>query len=177
MQKTKGNLHVAAGSSLGQQHSDHQHHIHRLTPADLTSKFNVSHRIIRFAVVPSFPEQASPLNGALFVHQENQIQLTYYLKMVPTLYEPMYGSPVMSYQYSVAENKKVIDFKGSTFPLPGLFIKWEFSPFMVKTSERGYTFSRFLTRVCAVVGGTFVVLGLVYRVLHGLYNVVKEKSH
>lgn len=173
--KSKGNIHVAAGATHSQQHSDHKHHIHRLAPQNFVGKFNVSHTIAFFQVGPHFPLKGDTLNGAQFVHLEKQVQYVYFMKFVPTLYESG-GSTISSYQYSVSQHKKLVDFTASSFPLPGLFFKWEISPFMVKISEN-YSFSRFLTRVCAVIGGVFVVIGLVYKVTRAVYSAAKPKRN
>jgi len=174
--KTKGNFHIAAGASSSQQHDDHQHHIHRLRPKDISSIFNVTHRINWLNIGPTFPGKIDPLTGVTFIHSENNnVQMNYLLKIVPTVYEDSSGNQKDSFQYSATEHKHVIDFTQPSFPLPGLFFKWEISPYIIKQSESGYSFSRFLTRVCAVLGGTFVVLGLVYKALNRAYNAVKEK--
>jgi hypothetical protein len=40
-----------------------------------------------------------------------------------------------------------------------VFIKWDMSPFVIQYRETGRSFAHFLTRLCAITGGTFVVLG------------------
>jgi Endoplasmic reticulum vesicle transporter len=49
------------------------------------------------------------------------------------------------------------------FSFTGVFFKYDFSELRIKYTEQSKYFSTFLTRVCAVVGGVFVVIGLVYK--------------
>jgi len=176
--KTKGNLHIAAGISSGQGHADHTHHIHRLQPKDITSTYNVTHRINWLNFGPTFPGKNSPLVGTKFFHEEKtNYQINYLLKLVPTVYEDSNGHQKDSYQYSVSEHRSVVDYTKQNFPLPGVFFKWDVSAYVIKQSETGTSFARFLIRVSAVLGGTFVVLGLVLRTLNRAYNAVKDKDN
>jgi len=102
--------------------------------------------------------------------------VNYLLKLVPIVFEKDGGREVKSFEFSVTEQKKRMTLGARTFPLPGVFFKWEISPFMVKYSEKGSGFARFLTRICAITGGIFVILGIVYRASRNAYFVLKEKE-
>lgn len=45
--------------------------------------------------------------------------------------------------------------------MPGIFLVYEFNPFMVERVEKAVPLSHFLTQVCAIIGGVFTVAGLI----------------
>ena len=47
--------------------------------------------------------------------------------------------------------------------LPGVFFNYELSPIRVRIEEKRRPFLHFLTRVCAIVGGVFTIMGVVDR--------------
>lgn len=49
--------------------------------------------------------------------------------------------------------------------LPGVFFNYDLSPIRVRIEERRRSFLHFLTRVCAIVGGIFTVMGVVDRLV------------
>eukprot|EP01090_Pellita_catalonica_P018209 TRINITY_DN5790_c0_g1_i1.p1 TRINITY_DN5790_c0_g1~~TRINITY_DN5790_c0_g1_i1.p1 ORF type:complete len:256 (-),score=33.42 TRINITY_DN5790_c0_g1_i1:114-767(-) len=175
VERTKGNLHIAAGAAHSQQHSDHKHHVHRLRPQDLTGTFNISHKFFAFSSGPHYSGRKSPL-AHQFIQTEEQAQVTYLVRFVPVIYEKANGVTHHTFSYTVSQTVKSVNFHSSHFPLPGLFVKWEIAPFTIKHSERGYSFSRYLTRIFAVIGGTFAVLGLFYKGASGIYSTLKEKA-
>lgn len=81
------------------------------------------------------------------------------IQLVPTIYENWNGDVTEGYQYSVTTSNKYLVPGSSSFPLPGVFIKWDISPFVIQYVETGRSFAHLLTRLCAITGGTFVVLG------------------
>jgi len=106
---------------------------------------------------PNNLDSSSP--SSAFKHGAGAVQVNHLIQLVPSIYEYWNGQSVEGYQYAVHTNYKYFSLQGVSFPLPGLFIKWDISPFVVKYRETGRSFAHFLTRVCAVTGGIFVVLG------------------
>jgi hypothetical protein len=49
--------------------------------------------------------------------------------------------------------------------LPGVFFNYELSPIRVRIEERSRSFLHFLTRVCAIIGGVFTIMGVVDRLV------------
>lgn len=99
----------------------------------------------------------------------------YFVKLVPTLYKAGTSSwstggsnngEVHSYQFSVTEHLRRIDLRTATAEnlqglLPGVFFHYDLSPMRVRVEEKRRSFGHFLTRVCAIIGGVFTVMGLV----------------
>jgi hypothetical protein len=172
VQKGKGNLHIAAGSNAPQSH---EHHVHHVTQEQI-SGFNVSHFISHLSFGPSFPRRTDPLSWTRVI-EPNVMQVNHLVQLVPTIYEDWSGSVTEGYQYSAQTNYKHIVPGAASFPLPGVFIKWDISPFVIQYRETGRSFAHFLTRVCAITGGTFVVLGLIYSGLVRLFPALQRAPH
>jgi hypothetical protein len=89
----------------------------------------------------------------------------YYIKVVPTSYTPLRGEPLVSCQYSVTEALRPIASESgrpsSEFILPGVFFIYDLSPIKVTYTEETTSFWTFMTSLCAIIGGVFVVAGMV----------------
>ncbi|XP_023392914.1 endoplasmic reticulum-Golgi intermediate compartment protein 1 [Pteropus vampyrus] len=98
---------------------------------------------------------ASPrpvLSAALASHD-------YILKIVPTVYEDKSGKQQYSYQYTVA-NKEYVAYSHTGRIIPAIWFRYDLSPITVKYTERRQPLYRFITTICAIIGGTFTVAGI-----------------
>jgi hypothetical protein len=104
----------------------------------------------------------------------------YFVKIVPTQFVDSSGRIVAhSHQFSVTEHAhhltpalSVTDM--DSHKLPGLFILYDLSPFMVRVESYSVSFSNFFTSVCAIVGGVLTVAGIVDSLLyHGSKTAAK----
>lgn len=86
------------------------------------------------------------------------ISQNYYLHLVPTVYLNT-TEEVVSNQYSVNEVQRTVDVSpfGQMSSLPGIFFIYDITPFMHIITEKSMSFSHFLVRVCAVIGGVAAV--------------------
>jgi len=171
--RVEGSMHIAAGHGVQQEHGEHKHHTHHIKYTDLN--FDFSHRVNHLSFGPYWPGRQDPLDGNL-VRRMPMTQVNYLLKVVPTIFEPLHGQVINTHQFSVTENIKEAQVGAMSFPLPGVFFKWDICPFVVKYQEVSRGFAHFLTRICAIAGGTFVVLGLVYKGIQAAYSKLKEKN-
>jgi hypothetical protein len=65
-------------------------------------------------------------------------------------------------------------FAGGQQKIPGLFVIFDLSPFMVKVSVKRMPLSTFLTSVFAIVGGVFTIAGVIASILdYSTQNIVK----
>ncbi len=95
---------------------------------------------------------------------------------MPTIYQPIFGWPIHSNQYSVTKHAVEIDVASGTFAHPGLFFEYDFSPIMVKFTETRRSFLQFLTSLCAIVGGMLTVAGMVDSLIHQTEKTFKKKD-
>jgi hypothetical protein len=139
--KIGGNFHVAAGKSGSQDHGTHTHHMHRVNFETLKD-FNISHTITTLHFGEGFYGKVDPLSGV--TQWERQLaQYTYYVNVVPTVFQYASGREVGAHQYSYTVHRDVVNLGGErmrivcsysniflsvdrSFKLPGLFIKYSF---------------------------------------------------
>jgi len=58
----------------------------------------------------------------------------------------------------------------------GVFFKYDYSPMMAVARAANKSFSHYLTRLSALIGGTFVVLGMLYKSIAHLSKKVVKKD-
>jgi len=138
-----------------------------------TSAINVSHTIHRLSFGELYPGMVNPLDG--FVRATSARQgdaeaagtFKYFLKVVPTEYSYLDGRTQETNQYSVTEY--FIRSRDEEGALPAVYFLYDLSAITVNIAERRRSVGHFLTRVCAVVGGTFAVTGMLDRWIHRLF--------
>lgn len=167
-----GSFHIAPGRSFSINHI----HVHDVQPFS-SSKFNTSHRIHKLTFGGEFGfGHTNPLDDLEVTAKENAIMYQYFLKIVPTMYVPKDGSPILhTNQFSVTTHQKSAVAISGESAMPGIFFSYELSPLMVKYTERHNSFSHFLVNICGIIGGIFTVAGLVDGVLHKVERQIRKK--
>eukprot|EP01083_Nonionella_stella_P051785 137501_1 len=174
--KVAGNFHIA----LGKSHSQGVRHVHHFSPSDIP-KFNSSHTINHFAVGGDFPGVKYPLDGVvkILTHEGGGIY-QYYLKIIPTVYQSVWGSMLQTNQYSVTDQFKPIpEMKvGESFvpQLPGVFFSYGFSNFMVEVTDETESFTQFVVQLCAIVGGVITITGIVDSIIFHAGRVQRKRQ-
>lgn len=171
--KVGGNVHVALGKSTVRDGK----HVHEFNVKEVSDGFNTSHSIHRLEFGERVAGMYSPLEGTTKIVKHGTYMFHYYIKLVPTLFTGSRGDLVYTHQYSVTDNgKNVMVKKGELTGLPGVFLVYEFTPFMVQKIEKVVPLSHFITSVCAIVGGVFTVAGLIDAILYRSYKNFKKVS-
>ena len=170
--KVGGNVHVALGKSTVRDGK----HVHEFNLKDVEDGFNTSHIIHRLEFGERVPGVESPLEGTAKIVLKGAYMFHYYIKLVPTLFEGD-GKSQYTHQYSVTgQEKDVLVRKGELAGLPGVFLVYEFTPFMVQKRVKEVPFSHFVISVCAIIGGVFTVAGLLDALLYGTAKRMKGKA-
>ncbi|XP_015731569.1 endoplasmic reticulum-Golgi intermediate compartment protein 1 [Coturnix japonica] len=145
--KVPGNFHVSTHSATAQpQNPDMTHVIHKLSFGDKLQVQNVHGAF-------------NALEGADKLSSNPLASHDYILKIVPTVYEDMSGKQRYSYQYTVA-NKEYVAYSHTGRIIPAIWFRYDLSPITVKYTERRQPLYRFITSICAIIGGTFTVAGI-----------------
>ncbi|KXJ18404.1 endoplasmic reticulum-Golgi intermediate compartment protein 1 [Exaiptasia diaphana] len=84
----------------------------------------------------------------------------YILKIVPTIFQKLDGTTKFSYQYTWAY-KDYITYSHGGAILPATWFRYDLSPITVKYIERRKPLYHFITTICAIIGGTFTVAGII----------------
>lgn len=159
--KVAGNFHILLGSSL---HATSRH-IHQFMIKDLLL-FNASHTIHQLRFGDWFPNIKNPLEGVTQTVTEGTGHFQYFLKVVPTIYQYASGSHIDTNQYSVTNQTHHI----TQLPtngmiemnkIPGVVFIYEISPFMVQIMESRTTWLRFITSLCAMIGGVWTIMSII----------------
>jgi len=147
--------------------------------------FDLTHRFQHVRFGEPFPGAIEPLNGLERTNDRRQSGMfQYYVKVVRTEYEDRTtinganSAVLASNQYSVTEHFRRLDF-GATATgagLPGIYIFYDFSPVCMRIEKEPRSLSHLLTMLCAVVGGTFTVMGLLDGFIErGLSRVLRDR--
>lgn len=146
--KVPGNFHVSTHSATAQPQSpDMTHSIHKLAFGERLQVQNVKGAF-------------NALGGADRLASNPLASHDYILKIVPTVYEDLSGRQRFSYQYTVA-NKEYVAYSHTGRIIPAIWFRYDLSPITVKYTERRQPLYRFITTICAIVGGTFTVAGII----------------
>lgn len=169
VKKVAGDFHVSAPRQLISMDG----HFGYAIPPEILNSYNASHTIHKLAFGPSFPGQVNPLSGYTPSGGAGPTMWQYHIRVVPTIYEYMYGSRTDSHQYSASDFITSMDGAegGAGMVHPGVWCKFDFSPIMVRKSETRRSLAAFLTSLCAILGGVYALSGIVdqlfYRAIEG----------
>mmetsp|Transcript_32999 Transcript_32999/g.77113 ORF Transcript_32999/g.77113 Transcript_32999/m.77113 type:complete len:383 (+) Transcript_32999:113-1261(+) len=156
--KVSGNVHVALGHSTIRDGK----HVHEFNMHDLTDGFNTSHEIHSISFGDLVPGSFSPLDGIAKTVKHGSYMFHYYIKLVPTVFTSRWGEELYTHQYAVTDSARNVQAKGGELQgLPGVFFVYDFSPFLMRKTEKTKPWSYLLTSICAIIGGVFSIASLV----------------
>ncbi|XP_022740373.1 endoplasmic reticulum-Golgi intermediate compartment protein 3-like isoform X3 [Durio zibethinus] len=131
---------------------------------------NVSHMIHDLSFGPKYPGLHNPLDGTVRILHDTSGTFKYYIKIVPTEYRYISKEVLPTNQFSVTEYFSPMNEFDRTWP--AVYFLYDLSPITVTIKEECQSFLHFITRLCAVLGGTFALTGMLdrwmYRLLEGL---------
>ncbi|KAI0501356.1 hypothetical protein KFK09_016301 [Dendrobium nobile] len=127
----------------------------------VSSNVNVSHVIHDLSFGPKYPGIHNPLDGTTRILHEASGTFKYYIKIVPTEYRYLNKDVLPTNQFSVAEY--FVPLKDADRSWPAIFFLYDLSPIAVTIKEERRSFLHFITRLCAVLGGTFALTGMLDR--------------
>lgn len=179
--KVAGNFHIAHGESIIRD----GRHIHQFIPAE-APQFNISHTIHSLSFGDPYPMMPpNPMDSTQrLVGEDTGTGLyQYFIKIIPTVYQSSYdGVSIVTNQFTVSEKFKPLKAKDAhgqpvqVTLLPGIFFIFEISPFMIQISSSSMPFYHLLTRLFAIVGGVFSVLGIVDAILYRIEKYTSKKD-
>lgn len=132
--------------------------------------FNCSHRINELRFGDSYPGVHNPLDNVEKMIPINSKRFMYFLKVVPTEYHYVNTTVLHTNQFSYTEHEIAVNTHARTFWQPGVYFKYEIEPYVVRHREVPKRFLTFVTSLCALIGGAFVVGGFVSAALTALFT-------
>jgi len=180
--RVPGQLRISAASkehSFNTRVMNVTHHVDRLL---FTSPQGETPRLRN--VVPL--EQRSGLLSSTYKMHGEMATLKHYLKVVPFRYAFLGGETQHTYLYKANYNEYqprklewyegVADAYVDTDLVPNAAFHYDISPVMVVMREETQSFSSFVTRICAVIGGIYTVVGLLDSVLYHTTETIKKHA-
>ncbi|CAJ0609245.1 unnamed protein product [Cylicocyclus nassatus] len=159
--KVPGNFHLSTHSADRQpDNPDMRHIIHSIRFGD-----EIPNRDVK----GSF----NALKGKSTIESEPLLTHEYILNIVPSIYENMKGRVWNSYQYTFGHSD-YLAYHHSGQVIPAVWFKYTVQPITVKQKEWRMSFYTFLTSICAVVGGTFTVAGIIDSTFFTITDLVKK---
>ncbi|XP_057773335.1 uncharacterized protein LOC130992634 isoform X1 [Salvia miltiorrhiza] len=122
-----------------------------------SSHVNVSHIIHDLSFGPKYPGIENPLDGTSRILRGASGTFKYYIKIVPTEYKYISKEVLPTNQFSVTEYFSPINEHDRAWP--AVYFLYDLSPITVTIREERRSFLHFITRLCAVLGGTFALTG------------------
>ncbi|KAL4352660.1 hypothetical protein GQ457_06G034320 [Hibiscus cannabinus] len=135
---------------------------------------NVSHMIHDLSFGPKYPGLHNPLDGTVRILHETSGTFKYYIKIVPTEYRYISKEVLPTNQFSVSEYYSPMKDFDRTWP--AVYFLYDLSPITVTIKEERRSFLHFITRLCAVLGGTFALTGMLDRWMYRLLEEVTKAS-
>jgi len=97
----------------------------------------------------------------------------YVMRIVPTTYEDISGGKLLAYQYTYAYRSS-ISFGHGGRVIPALWFRYDLNPITVRYHEDRPPLYHFMTTVCAIVGGTFTVAGIIDSCIFSATEIFKK---
>lgn len=160
--KVPGNFHVSTHSSRQQPDDpDMSHIVHKV-------RFGME-----LAEGKDVKGSFNPLENVDKSNADPQSTHDYILRVVPTVYEDIHGNVRYPYQYTYS-SREMIQYHHGGRAMPAIWFRYELSPITVRYKEKRPPFYTFLTTVCAIVGGTFTVAGIVDSLIFSAAEIIKK---
>ncbi|KAJ3242076.1 hypothetical protein HDU81_007830 [Chytriomyces hyalinus] len=166
--KVAGMFHITA---LGHGYLDSKHVSHE--------SMNFTHRVDKLSFGIDYPGLVNPLDSSLEIADGNFEMFQYFMSIVPTIYvdkRRTFGSVVLTNQYAVTDYKKIVGHETREAGIPGIFMKYEIEPIVVRVTESRASFMHFLTRLCGITGGIYVTVGLMNNLIQFFMKIYEKYS-
>ncbi|KAL6287106.1 hypothetical protein ACE6H2_011496 [Prunus campanulata] len=135
---------------------------------------NVSHIIHDLSFGPKYPGIHNPLDGTERILHDTSGTFKYYIKIVPTEYRYISKEVLPTNQFSVTEYFSPMKQFDRTWP--AVYFLYDLSPITVTIKEERRSFLHFITRLCAVLGGTFALTGMLDRWMYRFLEAVTKPN-
>ncbi|XP_065853053.1 uncharacterized protein [Euphorbia lathyris] len=135
---------------------------------------NVSHIINELAFGPKYPGIHNPLDDTVRILHDTSGTFKYYIKIVPTEYKYISKHVLPTNQFSVTEYFSPMTEYDRTWP--AVYFLYDLSPITVTIKEERRSFLHFVTRLCAVLGGTFALTGMLDRWMYRLVAAMTKPN-
>lgn len=171
--KVAGNFHIADGESFVHDGK----HIHTFNP-EAVNNYNNSHTIHSLSFgepYPSMPMNSLDKTTRIITHEVGTGLFQYFIKVVPTIYTSESNKKIMTNQYTYTEKFRPISLTPQAVIIPGIFFVYELTPFLIEVKRSSVPFSHLMKQIFAIVGGVFVIFGIIDGLIHKFFKSSSKK--
>ena len=113
------------------------------------------------------------MNDKLFVNKQLHSAYHHYVKVVSTHFEwgSRYKGANSPLAYQMVEMSQIMNYDESD--VPEARFSYDLAPMAVVISKKGKHWYEFITSICALIGGTFTVVGLLSSILGIIFKPKK----
>ncbi|XP_059146303.1 endoplasmic reticulum-Golgi intermediate compartment protein 2-like [Physella acuta] len=165
--KVAGNFHITAGKSVPVIPRGHAH----LAMMMDTQDYNFSHRIDHFSFGSPVNGIIFPLDGSEITTSYNYHSFQYFMQVVPTEVRT-YKANMDTYQFAVTDNNRPINHNEGSHGVPGIFVKYDLSPLLIRVKEVHRPLWLFLVELCGIIGGIFSASGIINGIVGFIADIV-----
>lgn len=107
--------------------------------------------------------------------EKHKYNYDYYLKIIPFMFlDENKGEKLFAYQYSISYTSKLEEEETNEMPI--IMFNYDFSPITMKVVIHKKSFLRFITHICAIVGGVFVIFSIINSIVVRVFLDAIEKE-
>lgn len=119
------------------------------------------------------PRSLEPMNGNVYTNEKLHSAFHHYIKVVSTEVDlgGRYSGDNSIMTYQMVQSSQVMQYEDNE--VPEARFSYDLSPMAVVVTRRGKHLYEFITSMCAIIGGTFTVVGLLNGFLHVLFKAKK----
>lgn len=88
----------------------------------------------------------------------------------------MFGAAIDSQQFSATDLDATVKYNDGRVSTPGIWFRFDFAPLMVRMVRERDSFLYFLTSVCGILGGVFVIFGIIDQIYYRTLGCESAKS-
>jgi hypothetical protein len=110
-----------------------------------------------------------------FLNLKTKKNFDYFIKIIPYQFvDENRGITEYSYEYSISYKES--DYVEERDDMPIILIRYEFTPITMRVTILKRNYLHFLTHVCAIVGGVFVIFSLLNKIIVGMFDFSNQIS-
>ncbi|CAA2934222.1 Protein disulfide-isomerase 5-3 [Olea europaea subsp. europaea] len=172
VKKVPGNLIISARSAAHSFDASQMNMSHIISQFSFGKKFSSRMMSNMKRLLPYLGRSHGRLNGMSYISDPSDssanVTIEHYLQIVKTEVMTRYSKFVEEYEYT-AHSSLV-----HSPHVPVAKFHFELSPMQVLITENSKPFSHFITNVCAIIGGVFMVAGIIDSILHNTMRMIKK---
>eukprot|EP00607_Mallomonas_marina_P001957 CAMPEP_0182428972 /NCGR_PEP_ID=MMETSP1167-20130531/25169_1 /TAXON_ID=2988 /ORGANISM="Mallomonas Sp, Strain CCMP3275" /LENGTH=386 /DNA_ID=CAMNT_0024612237 /DNA_START=330 /DNA_END=1490 /DNA_ORIENTATION=+ len=169
--RVPGNFHIESRSkhhNMNPQAANLSHVVNHLSFGPVMT--NVMYRRVNEVPAEYFsPESTMPMDNSVYMNTKLHQAYHHYLKVVSTNLNIGGKEPVMAYQ--IVQSSQVMQYYEED--VPEARFTYDLSPMAVVVTRKGKKWYEFITSICALIGGTFTVVGLISGFLSIIFKAKK----